>query len=127
MAYPLSHTLSKSARNRYILGTMFVVVTVFAIWLGWELKFVRERKIACARANDRTLTIDSVQQWRREMHFGADMPNHRDAKIPPWRRWMGDEPVACILCLSDSEREMRRLFPEAAINVQPAPWGRPDN
>ena len=29
---------------RFSLRTMFVVVTIFGVWLGWQLKIVRERK-----------------------------------------------------------------------------------
>ena len=89
---------------------MFVVVTVLALWLGWELKFIRERQ--------------KMRQWLFD-HDGAagtawDAGMAEDAvKIPVWRRWLGDEPTA-LVALDDKsaaahEGRARRLFPEAII------------
>ena len=32
----------------FSLRTMFVLVTIFGVWLGWQRKFVRERKAVLA-------------------------------------------------------------------------------
>ena len=34
---------------RFELRTMFVVLTVFTLWLGWQAKIVRDRKEAIVK------------------------------------------------------------------------------
>ena len=79
---------------------MFLMVTVVAVWLGWELKFIRER-----------------QAWLRENASLVDVSDESDAHIPWWRKWLGDEPVPAIVFPPDWTDEdcanVARLFPEA--------------
>jgi hypothetical protein len=86
---------------------MFVVVTLIALWLGWELRFVRER-----------------QTWLREhgaltVKVGPN-PSYVPKKvIAPWRIWMGDSYVPQITFPKDWSDQDRarptRLFPEAHL------------
>ncbi|HEY4310229.1 MAG TPA: hypothetical protein VGN12_12330 [Pirellulales bacterium] len=82
------------------LGTVFLVVTAFAIWLGWELSFIRQRQ-AWLRVHD---------SW------GLDSQNFQSA-VPRWRLIMGDTNVHWILLPLDVTQEelaeANRLFPEA--------------
>jgi hypothetical protein len=91
-----------------------MVVTVFACWLGWELKFIRERQ--------------AFLRWVAEAQSESKPPYHRTVShevntdgsvIPIWRRWLGDEPVLVInLPHTDKEgvlEEVSALFPEAKM------------
>ena len=79
---------------------MLALVTAFAVWLGWELSYIRERRA-----------------WVSENQALLDAPPLEDVRIPPWRVWLGDEPVPGIIMLdqwTDEEwRRVKRLFPEA--------------
>lgn len=90
---------------RYSLRTMLVVVTVFAVWLGWELKFVRERKAFL----DWTIEERHIIRFT---HFDGPAP-----AVPFWRRWLGDAPVQSVMLPhGSSEADLIRaqsLFPEA--------------
>lgn len=97
---------------------MFVVVAVFAVWLGWELQYVRERKsgLQSLAAHD--------FYWASDFDKGAfafvsaNVLYQRQVTIPWWRTWLGDEPMLCIFLTpgqSPNEEEMRNLFPEAVI------------
>jgi len=74
---------------RFSLRTMFVVVTlvaVFLAWLGWELSYIRERK-AWLRQNDFYGLVTGVTVWKG---------SSGKAQIPWWRTMLGDEAVGVI-------------------------------
>jgi hypothetical protein len=111
--------MTSAPRNRRWLQTrlrtIFIVVTVVAVWLGWELRFVQNRK--------------TMRRWLNENEWGVMAAvNPRDAivvqdfsnvTIPIWRNWMGDEPIALIALpdhrSKEREQAVRDLFPEATI------------
>jgi hypothetical protein len=94
---------------RFSLRTMFVVVTVFAVplgWLAWEWRIVRER---------RHMVISITEGGGSVWH-----PANPTEDKPLWyRRWVGDELVTEIeICDSGeifSGDTVRALFPEAGI------------
>jgi hypothetical protein len=105
---------------RWSLRTMFVVVTVFGCWLGWEFHFFRERQ--------------ELRRWMDNgLHGGSITPEFverrgarlaRPVTIPIWRKWLGDEPVAVLFppegaTPAQCERVVT-YFPEATIIN--APW-----
>jgi hypothetical protein len=113
-------------RRRWLqfgLRTMFVVVTVFAVWLGWELKFIRERQAFLSRMEEQGgLTIFAGEEGESGvMYFEGQTP------IPFWRRWLGDRavaspgfPLAPVLSGEWDDqhedalnKEIDRLFPES--------------
>jgi hypothetical protein len=100
----------------YSLRTMFVVVTVFAIWLGWELSYIRERKDAIARLGEPECLFIASTGELRNMNPGNEA---LIATIPIWRRWLGDEPMAqvCLDAAQDSSlvEKLVELFPEADL------------
>lgn len=114
-------------RRRWLqfgLRTMFVVVTVVALWLGWEVNFVRQR-----------------QAWRREHAALTERPIKTPnpsyvpkTTIPPWRIWMGDSYLSQIYFPPDWTEQDRayatRLFPEANLfritSSDPLNWERID-
>lgn len=85
---------------RYSLRTMFVVVTVFAVWLGWELKFVNARR-----------NFPGTALMSRETEEGQHPPF--------WRRWLGDEAVSAWYFPNNAPDDLlsraRELFPESRI------------
>jgi hypothetical protein len=90
----LDATPNTTVRRRWFqfgMGTLFLVVTAFAIWLGLELQFIRAR-------------------------WGLD-PAYFQSAVPRWRLWLGDTEVHWIFMpIDSSEDEIDRahqLFPEA--------------
>jgi hypothetical protein len=114
---------------RYSLRTMFVVVTVFAVWLGWELKFIRDRKamVDWINYNGFACTAAEASPDLPPDKILLD-PSPRRVTIAFWRRWLGDEAVAYIGISTrapDSEnwQAAARLFPEAYWwNQQALDW-----
>ncbi|HEY1599862.1 MAG TPA: hypothetical protein VGG64_09690 [Pirellulales bacterium] len=115
-----------SIRRRWYqfgLGTMFVLVTLFAVWLGWQINVVRERQAVRVFIEEQGGIARSLQDWR-PMRYPPGYVGPRQGAIPPkislpfWRHWMGDEPVAEILWPAGSpESKMEyaaAVFPEAA-------------
>jgi hypothetical protein len=102
-------TISKRRWFRWSLRTMFVVVTVLGVWLGWNFHYVRER--------------DKMAAWiAAEGGSVIKGPASRPWKALP-RSWsfLGAESVSQVV-LGGSDRytvdDLRRaesLFPEAEI------------
>ncbi len=90
------------------IGTMLLLVTVFAVWLGWEMAFIRERQEWVRLAKDRRMIVKTVAE--------STKPIPSAAQIPIWRRLLGDQPIVAIRLPSDSSDEdlqqVRALFPE---------------
>jgi len=100
---------------RFSLRTLFVVVTVFACWLGYEMYWIRQRQIV----------VGDPQVQNTRYHLGVTIygkPRQRHIRrmysVAPWPlNWLG-EPGYCDVVLkkgtSDGEvARVRRLFPEA--------------
>jgi hypothetical protein len=116
---PMTHPARPRRRLfRYSLRTLFVVVTLFCIWLGWNLHQVRQRE-----AMLRYLNMPTFPSSRAVIQSG-----HSDK---PWKKmpysWslLGAEPIESIEVYGNDTwtaadlREMERLFPEADVFVQP--------
>src|ERR1700680_2104213 len=106
---------------QFSLGTMFLLVTISAVLLGWlvsERRFVQERKAA---SRDKAAIVISVTWGKREQGWWA--PGSREEKIFPettipfWRTWMGDQAMAFVRVdypySEEQLSELHRLFPEA--------------
>ena len=103
---------------QFSLRTVFVGVTLVAMWLGWELKFVRERQ---AFLSD----LSGPYEWKALMsEFRGDSAVleyelrgvSRPISIPFWQRWLGDEAVAAMKVTSEQKVvEAKRLFPEIRL------------
>lgn len=106
--------MSTPPRRRWIqfgMRTMFVVVTAIAVWLGWELNYIRERREFSQRP--RVLGFNQLESIHDGM--GVDLPT-----IPFWRRWLGDHAILNIAIRDSPEEDASdamRLFPEAEIYV----------
>ena len=97
---------------RFSLRTLFVLLTLFGVWLGWNLPQVRKRE-----AMLRYLNMPSSPLPRASI-----TPGHTDK---PWKTmpysWylLGAEPIETILVYGSLTaadlRELERLFPEADV------------
>jgi hypothetical protein len=65
-------------RLRWSLRTMFVAVTVVCVWLGFQLKLVRERQ--------------RITDFVRD-HNGYATESKDGTGVPFWRLWMNDTAV----------------------------------
>jgi hypothetical protein len=93
------NTIVRRRWFQFGLGTLFLVVTAFAVWLGLELQFIRAR-----------------QAWLRDHpRWGLD-PTHFQTSVPRWRLWLGDSEVHWIFMPIDSSKDeidrAHQLFPE---------------
>ena len=104
------------------LGTMLLLVTVFAVWLGWELSYIRERRAYAQGCADRGRPCVFVSEASAQ---GLDKLGVALPTIPIWRRWLGDEAVVLVgLPTTDFSKpidpatqqqfmdDCERLFPE---------------
>jgi len=101
---------------QFSLRTLFVVVTVSAVWLGWELKFIRDRKALRKSIVDGGGTVQ-MASYHRDIGFDPKYPGA--PVMPPWRRWLGDEPIGCAVLPPGSSKivlaRATRTFPEALV------------
>ena len=106
---------------QFSLRWLFVLVTLLAIWLGWQVSIVRERN------HLRTTAADAAgSNWNA---FNRAWNDHivssgiRGYNISWVRRLLGDESTRMI-CLpptmtSEQVAEFKRSFPEAFISISP--------
>src|SRR5262245_33675445 len=111
---------------RFSLRTLLVLVTVFCVWLGWQVSIVHERKAALAKPG----IVERV------VYPGDDEWNKADSvpTLPFWRYWMGDRPVPSIILSEDhalevglpGTDELQRVFPDSNLYVATArvPYAR---
>jgi hypothetical protein len=97
------------------LRTMFVVLTLFAVWFAWELSYVRERKACLAQVYH--------GRWDDGPRLFLVAPTTVEyATIPFWRAIFGDEPVDYIVMgvghTAEECRAAKQLFPEAQMYQQ---------
>jgi hypothetical protein len=131
---------------QFSLATIFVVVTVPAVWLGWELHHVRERdrllrspvflrlfeyrpKPAAAAAaatsvRSQLIIAKTIRNETRPKVAAGPPPSNT---IPYLWRLAGDKPVENMdIFLPDDQytsrdaRRIQSLFPECAVTVVPA-------
>ena len=103
------------------LRTMFVVVTVFAVWLGLELNYIHERK-AMRESPLSQGTAMPASDWVQAVAMSRpSSPRISPPKIPFWREWLGDEAVGYIRIKSDEpesdDKRAAYLFPEAEREI----------
>src|SRR5262245_39252367 len=96
---------------RFSLRMLFVLVTVFCVWLAREASFVHKRKSAIAEINA----------------AGGDVVVYktRGPRFPFWRYWMGDAAVDAVVIEEKEARKMGfdrideiwAVIPEADVNI----------
>ena len=95
---------------QFSIGTMLLLVTAFAIWLGWELKFIRDRK--------------HMAEWLdANGGLASDDPNKEISLV---RRALGDLSYSHVFLGPKATPEeadaIRKLFSEAMV-VSDDEWG----
>ncbi|MBI2825907.1 MAG: hypothetical protein HYX69_14575 [Planctomycetia bacterium] len=111
-------TADRRPRRRWFqfgLGTMFLLVTLFALWLAWELNFIHERQAFLAWVDRKNAEVTNA--W-----FMVNPPRVPPATIPFWRRWLGDTAVDTVelppnSTAADRDRA-KALFPEADVTSE---------
>jgi hypothetical protein len=97
---------------RWSLVTMFVVVTLFAVWLGYSANWIRQRRAF----------VSEQRQHLRAIGSDVDFYSSRNRVQAPYGAWLlGESGVARMFVLHEKgqrERDIRRarrLFPEATL------------
>ena len=107
---------------RFSLRTLFVVVTVFGFWLGWQLSIVRERKAVLSEIQRVSSPGDfselSVSVLEGKDNYGS-LPEY--ARVSRIRRCLGDNSYWFINLpekLSPTLVERTEyVFPEANLHI----------
>ena len=108
---------SKRRWFRFSLRTMFVVVTVIGVYIGWQLKIVRERKDLLAElksiASDKYIYVGLESS---EYNAQVDLQRYR---VPLIRRLLGDESCLQLTfstdCRADLIGRAEAAFPESRL------------
>src|SRR5258708_25825084 len=90
---PASSNLPEVAKSRrrwfaFRLRTMFVVVTLFAAWLGWNVSIVNARR---ALRQSALKDASFIRPIRSLQVAPAKTP-----ELSIWRKWLGDEPTEVL-------------------------------
>jgi hypothetical protein len=93
------------------LRTLFVLVTIVSLWLGWQFRHVQSRKETIK------WFAASGASWRKHRTW------NKPSQISWMRELMGDVSVQSIHlwrgCSQHDEQRVRAMFPEAEIE---SPW-----
>jgi hypothetical protein len=107
---------------RYSLRMLFVVVTVIACWLGWNLHVVEERKLLRSWIQKNRGHVLPAADWMRYR------PLNEPITIPLIRQWFGDEPIYSVsLPYGSSQFDLdrtRAAFSEARVQILPNAQGQ---
>jgi hypothetical protein len=121
----MAHMDEKPRRRwfRFSLRTMFVMVTLFSFWLGWQAWIVRERLAMRKWLDDNGGSAGPPMRLVDERGpFVFEQVN----TLPFWRRWLGDESIRSVsfpVFPAPSEHvaqleRAKRIFPEARIGFR---------
>ena len=98
---------------RFSLRGLLIGVTLVAIWLGWNVHVVRQRKAALAELKEFRPVVKNTS--REDLYF------INEKKLFFVRKLMGDAHVDLFMfgsVISESEKErLKALFPEAEIGT----------
>ena len=118
-------TAHKRRWPRFSLRTLFVVVTVFCVWLGWNLPIVRQREqvLVSLRSEHRILVegeyanVVNVMDAPWVFKKGLLSPS---SSLPVSWRLLGVKPIAMTIYvpfgeLNSEGQRIRALFPESQV------------
>jgi hypothetical protein len=103
---------------------MFVMVTLFSLWSGWQAWVVRERLAMrkwLVENGGRSSPTTRAKQIDQEPFFLVEQVN----TLPFWRRWLGDQSITSLtfpVFPAPSEHTQhiersKRLFPELTYRM----------
>jgi len=105
---------------RFSVRTLLAAVTIFCVWLGWQMQIVRERKVLRDAIEHRGGWVDLVNQ--PNAYGGSMWLVYKDQispvpSVPTWRQWLGDVPIERVVLPLRASRDewtnARRAFDEA--------------
>ena len=114
---------------QFSLGTMFLVVTVLALWLAWEPNIVRERQVALTWIRDYQIGYLLLEEDWQTPENRTLIENLKTAcpervapttrlRVPYIREVLGDKIIVAIGLKSKGDlSRIQSLFPEASILV----------
>lgn len=101
--------LTRWLTARFSLRTLFVVVTLCGMWMGWQFQLVQTRKHALKQLGDSGAVVRQHQAWGKP------------SRISWLREFMGDTSVFSIALphpnTEDDVERLGELFPEAEISL----------
>ena len=93
---------------------MLIAVTIFAVWLGWEGRVVRNRYALRRQIEESGGQLVSTTDYNN-FAISGESTTH----ISFWRRWLGDEAVEGVILGSEATQQnvtdARSAFPESKI------------
>jgi hypothetical protein len=110
-------------RFAFSLRTLFVVVTIFGVWLGWQVRVVHERKSLLSEAkreiDPKGRFLKRFDDWNiKGVVYG---------QLPYVRQQLGDVAIFEILLLATQDASLieriERAFPESKIVIIDVPSG----
>ena len=111
-------TMTNRRWFRFSLRTLFVVVTLFGVWLGWQRHIVQERKALIAELDQIDPEFHHETLESLEKRTGR-IDTFDYARIPIVRKWLGDETVLRVWLPNAANEDLayraERAFPEAKI------------
>ena len=117
-------------RFAFSLRTLFVVVTIFGVWLGWlvwQMQIVRDRRLVMAYLDE--IRIDKTppsaggpMEALESMPYWNDvLSSNLHVRVSAVRRYLGDESYLFINMPASIEGNLleraERAFPEAELHV----------
>lgn len=118
--FPIPMTAPKRRWPRFSLRTLFVAVTVFGCWLGYELNWIRQRHAALVKWDDSEFLVPPPTAPGLLRLFGE--PGYGYISIS--FEWHDGALSGTLTEQEEAEIKMaRRLFPEAKMVGWN--WGRP--
>ena len=124
--------MDEKPKRRYLrfvfsLRTMFVVVTIFGVWLGWELRIVHERKYILRQLEQnfpgsfQLISLEATEADTSRVVMGA-YGDYEFMRVSRIRRFLGDESYARIALPPSLEPQFieraEHAFPEAALVIR---------
>jgi hypothetical protein len=121
--------MQNKAKRRWFsfsLRTMFVLVTVLCVWLGWNVRIVQERKAILAElrqaVGEGNVDFVSLESWDAKIETSADaswQSHWAHLRVSKIRRLLGDESCAILdFTLPVDTRLVERIeaaLPEAKL------------
>jgi hypothetical protein len=111
----------KHRRMTFSIRTLLVAVTVFCVWLGWQVNIVRSRRSMATTLNSNLFigqvvpVEDAIVKRMKTIDIFRKTDPDKSFSIPWYRRMLGDEAVLYVVVPDYLMEEAARRFPEAAI------------
>jgi hypothetical protein len=95
----------RQRRFRFSVRTLFILVTIVAIWIGWSFNWIRQRREFVRPGNELGAAVSTGE-----------------VRAPGMLWIFGEQGAQVVLLFTDKESDFeraRRLFPEAHVETNP--------